>query len=51
MYRVEFSGRSIKSLKKLPKYIQQKTDSLVDLLVIDYRDSRLGTKKLRVEPL
>ena len=46
MYKILFTNASIKSLQKLPKSIQEKTDSLVDILVIDYRDSRLKTKKL-----
>jgi mRNA-degrading endonuclease RelE of RelBE toxin-antitoxin system len=46
MYRILFTDKSIKSLNKLPKSIQNKTDLLVDVLVIDYRDNRLKTKKL-----
>jgi len=46
MYRILFTAKSIQSFKKLPKIIQSKTDALIDLLVIDYRDSRLKTKKL-----
>jgi mRNA-degrading endonuclease RelE of RelBE toxin-antitoxin system len=52
MYRILFTDKSIKSLNKLPKSIQNKTDSLIDVLVIDYRDNRLKTKKLNTtEPL
>jgi mRNA-degrading endonuclease RelE of RelBE toxin-antitoxin system len=52
MYKIYFTEKSIKSLNKLPKTIQNKTDSLIDVLVIDYRDNRLKTKKLNtVEPL
>jgi len=46
MYKILFTATSIKSLKKLPKTIQTKTDALIDVLVIDYRDTRLQTKKL-----
>lgn len=46
MYKILFANKSIKSLKKLPKSIQNKTDSLVDILIIDFRDNRLKTKKL-----
>ncbi|MEX0919056.1 MAG: type II toxin-antitoxin system RelE/ParE family toxin [Candidatus Paceibacterota bacterium] len=46
MYRILFTAKSIKSLKKLPKSIQAKTDLLVDILIIDYRDNRLKAKKL-----
>ena len=46
MHKILFSDTSVKSLKKLPKSIQLKTDSLIDILVIDYRDARLKTKKL-----
>lgn len=52
MYRILFTDTSIKSLNKLPKLTQNKTDSLIDVLVIDYRDFRLKTKKLNTaEPL
>ena len=46
MYRILFTEKSIKSLRKLPQSIQNKTDLLIDILVIDYRDNRLKTKKL-----
>lgn len=46
MYKILFTDKSIKSLNKLPKSIQNKTDLLIDFLVIDYRDNKLKTKKL-----
>jgi len=49
MYRIVFTAKSINSLKKLSKSIQKKTDVLVDILVIDYRDTRLRTKKLKTD--
>ena len=49
MMRVIFTTKSIRSLKKLPKGVQVKTDVMADILVVDYRDSRLKTKKLRTE--
>ncbi len=52
MYRILFTDKSIKSLNKLPTSIQNKADTLIDVLVIDYRDNRLKTKKLNtIEPL
>lgn len=52
MYKILFTSKSVKSLKKLPKFIQIKTDSLIDILVIDYRDNKLKTKKLNtIQPL
>lgn len=49
MHKVTFTAKAINSLKKLPKTSLKKTNSLVDILVIDYRDNRLKTKKLRTE--
>lgn len=52
MYRILFTAKSLNSLKKLPTRIKNKADTLVDTLAIDYRDSRLMTKKLKTrQPL
>jgi mRNA-degrading endonuclease RelE of RelBE toxin-antitoxin system len=49
VYKIEFTEKSIKSLKRFPRNIQIKVDTLIDILMIDYRDNRLSTKKLRAE--
>lgn len=52
MLRVLFTKKSIKSLKKLPKNIQIKTDNLVYILSDNYLNNKLKTKKLNtVQPL
>jgi len=37
----------VQSFEKLPRSVQGRTHALIELLAIDYRDSRLHTKKLR----
>lgn len=49
MYKVLFTARSLKSVKKLPIHIQNKVDTLADILSIDYHDNRLRTKKLKIK--
>ena len=49
MSEVVFSRDFVNHFKKLPLHIRSKTDSLIDILSVDYRDSRLRTKKLHGE--
>jgi mRNA-degrading endonuclease RelE of RelBE toxin-antitoxin system len=46
MFRVVLEKTFVSHFKKLPRSIQVRTDELVSLLVVDFRDSRLHTKKL-----
>ncbi|HEC30592.1 MAG TPA: hypothetical protein ENI66_01085 [Candidatus Yonathbacteria bacterium] len=46
MFEIFLSKDFVTHFKKLPISAKKKTDSLVGLLGIDYRDSRLHTKKL-----
>lgn len=46
MFKIVLGSKFIVHFKKLPISIKKKTDSLVGFLAIDYRDSRLHTKKL-----
>ena len=46
MFRVDFEKTFLNHLKRLPYSVQVKTDELVGLLSLDFRDSRLHTKKL-----
>ena len=47
MFRVTYTKSFVSHFKKLPHSVQFKTDEHVSLLVIDFRDSRLHTKKLQ----
>lgn len=47
MYSVVFTKVFVNHFRKLPSSIQVKTDTLLGLFSIDFRDSRLHTKKLR----
>jgi len=49
MTEIVFSRDFASHFKKLPTPVQSKTDNLIDLLSVDYRDSRLHTKKLHGE--
>lgn len=46
MTNVSYTNTFVKNFRVLPKSIRVKTDELVGLLSIDFRDSRLHTKKL-----
>jgi mRNA-degrading endonuclease RelE of RelBE toxin-antitoxin system len=46
MYEVSYTRDFLRHFKKLPRATQIKADSMVSLLAIDFRDSRLHTKKL-----
>ena len=47
MFRVTYTKSFVIHFKKLPHSVQIKTDEHVALLMIDFRDSRLHTKKLQ----
>jgi len=49
MFQITLSVTFVKHFKILPRVIQVKTDDLVSLLAIDFRDTRLHSKKLRLE--
>lgn len=46
MYEIQATGVFKKSFNKLPNGIQEEVVDLINILAIDYRDSRLHTKKL-----
>ena len=47
MFRVTYTKSFVSHFMKLPHTVQIKTDEQVSLLMIDFRDSRLHTKKLQ----
>lgn len=49
MFLVTYTKTFAKHFKTLPRSTKVKTDELTALLVIDFRDSRLHTKKLALE--
>ena len=48
MFTVTYTKPFVRHFKHLPTNTQNKVYDQIDLLVIDFRDSRLHTKKLRV---
>lgn len=46
MFKVTYTKSFVNHFKKLPYTVQVKTDDTVGLLAVDFRDSRLHTKKL-----
>lgn len=46
MYRITFT-KFVRHFKRLPRSTQIRSDVLVGLLAIDFRNTRLHTKKLR----
>lgn len=46
MYKVTFTKTFVSHFKKLPRSVQIKADSLASFLAVDFRDTRLHTKKL-----
>jgi len=46
MTNVSYTNTFVKHFRGLPKSVQLRADELVSLLCVDFRDSRLHTKKL-----
>ena len=46
MISISYTNAFLKHFRVLPKSVQIKGDELVSLLSVDFRDSRLHTKKL-----
>lgn len=46
MIDIIFTSSALKSVRKLPKTIQSKIEESLEILSIDWRDSRLHVKKL-----
>jgi mRNA-degrading endonuclease RelE of RelBE toxin-antitoxin system len=47
MFRVTYTKSFVSHFKRLPYSVQIKTDTQVSMLMIDFRDSRLHSKKLQ----
>jgi len=46
MFEILLSKDFVNHFRKLPAHAKRKADTLVGILSVDYRDSRLHTKKL-----
>ena len=49
MFEVTFTRTFVRHFKSLPHSVQTKLDTLVGILAVDFRDSRLHTKKLNLD--
>lgn len=47
MFKVTYTKNFVSHFKRLPYSVQIKTDEQVSMLMIDFRDSRLHSKKLQ----